>query len=85
MDNKYLENRLFNLLGYNPKINSFNQAFNKYRNTIAKKNFATEEAFSWQFDTSLSDLRKCVFVDIPKEDLVNIQNDKFIKILEICE
>ena len=76
------QNTLSNLLGYDPIIYSFKEMFSKYKNSVKKKYLATEEIFSLAYDTTLSDLKRSIWVSINEEDISKIKNK--IKILEIC-
>ena len=74
------QNKLSNLLGYDPIIYSFKEMFSKYKNSVKKKYLATEEIFSLAYDTTLSDLKRSIWVSINEEDISKIKNK--IKILE---
>ena len=74
------QSKLSNLLGYNPIIYPFKEIFSKYKNSVKKKYLATEEIFSLAYDTTLSDLKKSIWVSINDEDISKIKD----KILEIC-
>ena len=76
------QNKLSNLLGYDPIIYSFKEMFSKYKNSVKKKYLATEEIFSLAYDTTLSDLKRSIWVSMSKEDISKVKNK--IKILEIC-
>ena len=75
-----IQNKLSKLLGYSPIIYTFEDIFSKYKNSTKKKYLATEEIFSLDYDTTLFDLKRSIWVSINDEDLSKI-NDK---ILEIC-
>ena len=75
-----IQSKLSHLLGYNPIIYPFKEIFSKYKNSVKKKHLATEEIFSLAYDTTLSDLKKSIWVSINDEDLSKIKD----KILEIC-
>lgn len=74
------QSKLSNLLGYNPIIYPFKEIFSKYKNSVKKKYLATEEIFSLAYNTTLSDLKKSIWVSINDEDISKIKD----KILEIC-
>ena len=74
------QSKLSNLLGYNPIIYPFKEIFSKYKNSVKKKYLATEEIFSLAYNTTLSDLKKSIWVSINEEDISKIKD----KILEIC-
>ena len=77
-----IQNKLSKLLGYSPIIYTFEDIFSKYKNSTKKKYLATEEIFSLAYDTTLSDLKRSIWVSISEEDISKIKNK--IKILEIC-
>ena len=77
-----IQNKLSKLLGYSPTIYTFEDIFSKYKNSTKKKYLATEEIFSLAYDTTLSDLKRSIWVSINEEDISKIKNK--IKILEIC-
>ena len=77
-----IQNKLSKLLGYSPTIYTFEDIFSKYKNSTKKKYLATEEIFSLAYDTTLSDLKRSIWVSMSKEDISKIKNK--IKILEIC-
>ena len=77
-----IQNKLSKLLGYSPTIYTFEDIFSKYKNSTKKKYLATEEIFSLAYDTTLSDLKRSIWVSISEEDISKIKNK--IKILEIC-
>lgn len=77
-----IQNKLSKLLGYSPTIYTFEDIFSKYKNSTKKKYLATEEIFSLAYDTTLSDLKRSVWISINEEDLLLV--DKKLKILEIC-
>ena len=77
-----IQNKLFKLLGYSPTIYTFEDIFSKYKNSTKKKYLATEEIFSLAYDTTLSDLKRSIWVSMSKEDISKVKNK--IKILEIC-
>lgn len=77
-----IQNKVSNLLGYTPVIYTFEDMFSKYKNSTKKKYLATEEIFSLAYDTTLSDLKRSVWISINEEDLLLV--DKKLKILEIC-
>ena len=74
------QSKLSNLLEYNPIIYPFKEIFSKYKNSVKKKYLATEEIFSLAYNTTLSDLKKSIWVSINEEDISKIKD----KILEIC-
>ena len=74
------QSKLSNLLGYDPIIYPFKEMFSKYKNSVKKKHLATEEIFSLAYDTTLSDLKKSIWVSINEEDISKIKD----KILEVC-
>ena len=76
------QNKLSNLLGYDAIIYSFKEVFSKYKSAVKKKYLATEEIFSLAYDTTLSDLKRSIWVSMSKEDISKVKNK--IKILEIC-
>lgn len=57
----------------NAVINTFEEEYNKYK-LRNKKNWLTEEGFSLDFDSTLEDLKKSIFV-YPN----NIESEKWIK------
>ena len=75
------QSKLSNVLGYNPIIYPFKEIFSKYKNSVKKKYLATEEIFSLAYNTTLSDLKKSIWVSINEEDISKIKD----KILEICQ
>ena len=75
-----IQNKLSKLLGYSPTIYTFEDIFSKYKNSTKKKYLATEEIFSLDYDTTLFDLKRSIWVSINNEDLSKIKD----KILEIC-
>lgn len=75
-----IQNKLSKLLGYSPTIYTFEDIFSKYKNSTKKKYLATEEIFSLDYDTTLFDLKRSIWVSINDEDLSKIKD----KILEIC-
>lgn len=75
-----IQNKLSKLLGYSPIIYTFEDIFSKYKNSTKKKYLATEEVFSLDYDTTLFDLKRSIWVSINDEDLSKIKD----KILEIC-
>lgn len=75
-----IQNKLSKLLGYSPTIYTFEDIFSKYKNSTKKKYLATEEIFSLDYDTTLSDLKKSIWVSINNEDISKIKD----KILEVC-
>ena len=77
-----IQNKLSKLLGYSPTIYTFEEIFSKYKNSTKKKYLATEEIFSLAYDTTLSDLKRSIWVSMSKEDISKVKNK--IKILEIC-
>lgn len=77
-----IQNKLSKLLGYSPTIYTFEDIFSKYKNSTKKKYLATEEIFSLAYDTTLSDLKRSIWVSMSKEDIPKVKNK--IKILEIC-
>ncbi|MGM9532747.1 hypothetical protein [Intestinibacter sp.] len=77
-----IQNKVSNLLGYTPVIYTFEDMFSKYKNSTKKKYLATEEIFSLAYDTTLSNLKRSVWISINEEDLLLV--DKKLKILEIC-
>ena len=77
-----IQNKLSKLLGYSPTIYTFEDIFSKYKNSTKKKYLATEEIFSLAYDTTLSDLKRSIWVSMSKEDISKVKNK--IKILEIC-
>lgn len=77
-----IQNKVSDLLGYTPVIYTFEDMFSKYRNSTKKKYLATEEMFSLSYDTTLSDLKRSIWISMNEEDISKIKNN--IKILEIC-
>ena len=75
-----IQNKLSKLLGYSPIIYTFEDIFSKYTNSTKKQYLATEEIFSLDYDTTLFDLKRSIWVSINDEDLSKIKD----KILEIC-
>ena len=75
-----IQNKLSKLLGYSPTIYTFEDIFSKYKNSTKKKYLATEEIFSLDYNTTLFDLKRSIWVSINNEDLSKIKD----KILEIC-
>ena len=76
-----IQNKLSKLLGYSPTIYTFEDIFSKYKNSTKKKYLATEEIFSLDYDTTLSDLKKSIWISINNEDISKIRS-KF-KVLEL--
>lgn len=76
-----IQNKVSNLLGYTPVIYTFEDMFSKYKNSTKKKYLATEEIFSLAYDTTLSDLKKSIWISINNEDISKIRS-KF-KVLEL--
>lgn len=62
-------------------VNDFDDAL--YLRT-AKKNWRTEEAFSLEFDSTLSDLKKSHFVYVDREDL-ELLIKKRLNVIEVIE
>ena len=77
-----IQNKVSNLLGYTPVIYTFEDMFSKYTNSTKKKYLATEEIFSLSYDTTLSDLKRSVWISINDNELPIIT--KKLKVLEIC-
>lgn len=73
-------------LGYVPVIFTFSEMFDKYKKTLkkSKRNFATEEIFSLDYDTPLYDLKRSIWINVDKEDLQKLKDNKDINILEVC-
>lgn len=78
-----LVNEVTLALGYVPIIFTFNEMFDKYKKTLkkSKRYLATEEMFSLDYTTPLYILKRCVWINIDKEDLSKL---KEIDIEEIC-
>ena len=77
-----IQNKLSKLLGYSPIIYTFEDIFSKYKNSTKKKYLATEEIFSLDYDTTLFDLKRSIWVSINDDELSMIT--KKLKVLEIC-
>ena len=70
-----------------PKFNNystFQEEFEKYARRCKKKFWATFEGFSLEFDTTLQDLKECIFVRPVSDEEEAIIRKRF-KILEECE
>lgn len=85
---KYYGNLLkdvHNILGYTPIVYSFRDKFNSYVKSLKKnkKYLATEEAFSLDYDSTLADLKKSVWISISEKELPTIK--EHLDILEICK
>ena len=63
---------------------TFQEEFEKYARKCKKKQWATPEGFSLEFDTTLQDLRESVFVHPISDEEEQIIRKRF-KILEECE
>lgn len=68
----------------NAIVTTFDDEFEKYKVRCKKKQWRTMEGFSLEFDTCLSDLKKCIFIYPGNED-VEKWVKKFYKVLEINE
>ena len=64
-------------------VNDFDDEYALYLRT-AKKNWRTKEAFSPEFDSTLSDLKKNHFVYINREDL-ELLIKKRLNVIEVIE
>lgn len=53
----------------NAIITSFNEEFEKYKRSCKKDFLRTEACFSWNFNSTLQDLKKSVFVYPDNEDI----------------
>lgn len=65
----------------NVNVFTFEEEFEKYKRKCKKSAFRTEACFSWHFDSTLSDLKKSIFVyplDINTEDQIK----KHYKVIE---
>lgn len=60
---------------------TFQEEFERYARRCKKKAWATPEGFSLEFDTTLQDLKECVFVHPINEEEEKIIRKRF-KILE---
>ena len=63
---------------------TFQEEFEKYARKCKKKQWATPEGFSLEFDTTLQDLKESVFVHPISDEEEQIIRKRF-KILEECE
>lgn len=68
----------------NAVVTTFDEEFEKYKQTCKKKQWRTMEGFSLNFDTCLCDLKYCIFV-YPGSEEVKQWICKFCKVLEINE
>lgn len=68
----------------NAIVTTFDDEFEKYKSKCKKRQWRTIEGFSLEYDTCLSDLRKCVFI-YPGNDEVESWIRKFYKVLETNE
>lgn len=64
-------------------VNDFDDEYALYLRT-AKKNWRTEEAFSLEFDSTLSDLKKSHFVYVDREYL-ELLIKKRLNVIEVIE
>lgn len=80
-----LNDSLMDTLGYIPSMKTFKEMFNNYKNSVkkSKRNFATEEIFSLQYDSLLSDLKESVWLTVEESDIPLLK--KQFKVLEICK
>ena len=65
-------------------VNDFDDEYALYLRT-AKKNWRTMEAFSLEFDSTLSDLKKSHFIYVDREDLEILIKKRFndIEVIEL--
>lgn len=77
--------KLTEILGYTPKYETFKEKFLQFTKTLKKnkKNLATEEIFSLDYDSLLSDLRESIWIYVDENKLPLLKENK-IEILEIC-
>jgi hypothetical protein len=59
------------------KVTTFEEEFELYKRKCKKKQWATPEGFSLEFDSSLSDLKKCIFVYTNSKNTINKIRRKF--------
>ena len=64
-------------------VNDFEDEYALYLRT-AKKNWRTMEAFSLEFDSTLSDLKKSHFIYVDREDL-ELLIKKRMNVIEVIE
>ena len=64
-------------------VNDFDDEYALYLRT-AKKNWRTMEAFSLEFDSTLSDLKKSHFIYVDREDL-ELLIKKRLNVIEVIE
>lgn len=62
-------------------VYTFEEEFNRYRRHCKKKCWATPEGFSLMYDSTLSDLKKSVFVYTDNEDTYK-HLKQFYKVIE---
>ena len=63
-------------------VNDFDDEYALYLRT-AKKNWRTMEAFSLEFDSTLSDLKKSHFIYVDREDLLIKKRLNVIEVIEL--
>ena len=59
------------------KVSTFEEELELYKRKCKKKQWATPEGFSLEFDTPLSDLKKCIFVYTNSLDIAGKLKKKF--------
>lgn len=65
----------------NAIVTTFNEEFEKYKRTCKKDFLRTEACFSWNFNSTLQDLKKSVFVYPGSKDTEQWIK-KFYKVIE---
>ena len=58
-------------------VHTFEEEYGEYLRKCKKKQWTTEEGFSLGFDTSLSDLKKCIFIKASDGDIIFIIRKQF--------
>lgn len=65
----------------NAIVTTFDEEYEKYKRSCKKDYLRTEACFSWNFDSTLQDLKKSVFIYPGNED-VERWIRKFYKVIE---
>lgn len=59
------------------RISTFEEELELYKRKCKKKQWATPEGFSLEFDASLSDLKECIFVYTNSQNTIDKIKEKF--------